>query len=272
LDARIQVADNDHQVLTRWGQAGRESARMVWVALTDTPPFRGDGAYLVILTDRGAYLRGVGTHTRTRLGALPPADLISELGEILHHLEGTPEQHAAAPPLFLSAESGIPLEQIARTLQDLTPLAPRGITLVVPLPEGTRMPAPFEARVDPQGGRCPDGLPDTEEAYGELTATALQNAAGPFLTEGASACLAGIQGPDGAGGRMTVALRIDPAGTVKHACVTASDFSDGRIEACVLGAVLRSRFPQPTPEGIVDVALPVRLVPTHSPLQPLCGR
>jgi hypothetical protein len=71
------------------------------------------------------------------------------------------------------------------------------------------------------------------------------------------------------GGTMSLLLRVRADGALAHACFDRDEIGDARLRACILGLAQKLRFPAPKPSGSVDLALPLKLVPTHAPAAPL---
>ncbi|MHB8872678.1 MAG: TonB family protein [Myxococcaceae bacterium] len=57
-------------------------------------------------------------------------------------------------------------------------------------------------------------------------------------------------------GKVAVLFVIDPAGAVSEAAVAESSLESEAVEACMLGAIRRWRFPQPAGGGTVSVTFP----------------
>ena len=62
----------------------------------------------------------------------------------------------------------------------------------------------------------------------------------------------GAQGA--AGGKITLAMRIDAQGRVAESCVQRDELGDPVIAACVLELTRGLAFPAPQPAGVVEVA------------------
>jgi len=129
------------------------------------------------------------------------------------------------------------------------------------------MPAAPEASVR----RCPDGLSETDQPEGDLALDALLGAVTP-LKQQAPDCLTRGGARGAAGGKLTIALRIDAQGKVNESCVRADELGDPAIAACVLELTHGLAFPAPQPAGVVDAELPLVLRPHSAPAQaPVCA-
>ena len=163
---------------------------------------------------------------------------------------------------FVTAEAQVPVREVYALLEELHRLGAR-TAFAVNLAPNTPLPAePAPASVQ----RCPDGLSETSEPEGNLELDALLAGVGP-LKERAPDCLTrgGAQGA--AGGRLTVAMRIDAQGRVKESCMRADELGDPAIAACVLELTRGLAFPAPSPAGVVDAELPLVLRPHSAPAQ-----
>ena len=70
-----------------------------------------------------------------------------------------------------------------------------------------------------------------------------------------------------AGGRLSLGLRIDAGGRVENACVTEDKLGDPGVLACVLDLARKLSFAPPSRGGVIDVGLPIVLLPSGGPGQ-----
>lgn len=254
LDAGLLRARGPIRVLTAWGQLGAIHPALGLAAFTALPPqVLRASAVAVIATERGVYLRYSDAHATDADGPL-------ELAAVVPRLLGA---HAGQPVLFVSAEAGVPVAQLAALLRALP--HGRSVALAQVLPPGTRLPqvsAPQAVQT------CPDGLPEpaADSAEGALDPQQIVDSLGP-LRAGASACLASATAEARAGGRLVLALRIGADGAVQDACLLQDGIADAALAACVLQSARALRLPPPDPPGFVDVHVPLALTP-QSPARP----
>jgi len=264
LDERVPEAGDRGKVrvLTRWGQLDPAARDLVLVAFTSTPPLRATSAVALLLTDRGVYLRHVGESPIEPFGPLS----VDQAGARLQTSLGD-----AAPPVFVTAETGVDLARL-RTLLHWLPESVHGATaLAVPLAPETRIPDPGARRED-DTGLCPDGLPDppADAAEGTLSPEQLLGSLTP-LREGSRACFDNATGEAATGGRLVVHLRVGPDGEVTEVCFPEDEVKDPGLRSCVAESARATRFPAPDPPGFVDAAIPLSFQPDDSLRQrPLC--
>ncbi len=253
LDAALKDASHV-QVLSPWGAYGSAPAALSFASLTAFPPLRN--ALVLVLTDRGMTLRGTGTAGSVQSELAPQAKDLASLGS----LDGI--------VAFVSAEAQVPLSQVYDLLKELTRLGAR-TALAVNLAPGTPLPALPAPNATL---RCPDGLPETDLPEGDLSLDALLSSVQP-LRERAPDCLLRGGASGAAGGKLTLALRIDAQGKVQESCVRADELGDAAIAGCVLDLARKLAFPKPQPEGgVVDAELPLVLRPHSAPAQaPVCS-
>ena len=140
------------------------------------------------------------------------------------------------------------------------------------LAPGTRLPAPPSAAEAPPEVRCPGGLPplEADAPIGQLRPDVLVQSLGP-LRQGAAICVSTAQGPGAAGGRVVLAMRIGPDGSVTDACAVEDETGDPRLLDCLRRSARAVAFPAPSPPGHLDVQLPLVLAPEASQRQrPVC--
>jgi hypothetical protein len=260
LDAPLQRARGPLRVLTAWGQVGAIEPEIGLASFTALPPqsLRAPAVALLI-GDAGVYVRYGDGPASDADGPLAIADAVP-------HLLAQPRATAAV--LYVAAEEATPLARLAELLRALP--HGRSVALAQLLPPGTRLPA-LSAGAPPQRA-CPDGLPEPAagSAEGALEPAAIVQALAP-LREGARGCLHDATGSARAGGRLVLALRIGPDGSVQHACLLEDGIGDAAIAACVLQSARSARMPQPNPTGFVDVHVPLSLAPEAAPVvRPYC--
>lgn len=248
LDA--QLAQNlSVNVLTPFGRYGAAVGALTLASFTYAPPTRE--AVALVITDQGIALRGTSASVpmRDKLQVAQAVQVVSAL---------------MPTTVFVAAEAQVPalaLAELLRALQDQrVPSA-----LAVNLAAATRLPEPPPA---PSAGTCPDGLPDTNDPEGALDISALT----PALTElrtHAAECLTSAEPRGMAGGHLSLLLRVSANGMLANACIDKDETGDGRLRACILAQAQKLRFPQPTPRGSVDLALPLALVAAQTPAAPM---
>ncbi|MFT3921099.1 MAG: hypothetical protein QM778_01060 [Myxococcales bacterium] len=252
LDEPLQAVNNV-QVLTPWGTYGSTPSPLAFASFSDFPPLRD--AIVLVITERGISLRSTAASGTLGAELAPQAKSISALGS----LDGV--------VAFVAAEAAVPMTQVYTLLEELGRLGAR-TAFAVNLAPGTALPSANVAPTSVQ--RCPDGLSATEQPEGNLELNALLAAVSP-LKDRAPDCLTrgGAQGA--AGGKLTLALRIDAQGKVSESCVQADELGDPAIAACVLELTRGLVFPAPQPAGVVDAELPLVLRPHSAPAQaPVC--
>ncbi len=247
------------RVLSRWGSHGAGTGSITLSALSETPPPRR--VWVLMLTDRGFYLRPAADVQTVQRGAAPDTQIAEQL-----RVAGADEPDVT---LFLSAERTVRVARILQVLEVLAAQHRGAVALAVPLAHDTALPAPREASA--VALRCPDGLPESQEIEGDLPVPALSEAMAPLRAR-ATLCLESADARGAAGGRLTLGLRIGADGALAHACMIADETEDNSLAACVLAAARDLRFPAPSPAGTVDVELPLLLRPNSAPAQaPVCG-
>jgi hypothetical protein len=239
------------RLLTRHGSYGKAEANLGFVALSEAPPTRS--ALLVVITDRALYARTLDGAPR----------VVNELATLTAQLR----ELSPGATAYVAAEARVPIARVYEVLAALSTLdAP--VVLAMALPPDVTLPVPPPPGERAQ--RCPDGLAATDALEGDLPVAALQEGIAP-LRERAPDCLRRAEGPGAAGGRLTIALRIDPVGRVGDACVVASDADDDTLASCLLSLARELRFAAPSPGGVVDAELPLVLKPDSGGVQkPVC--
>ena len=258
LDARLASDGGPVRVLTRYGDYGPGSAQLGLVATTTTlPPTRGV-AVALFLTPAGLYAR------RTdRAGGERDA---SRLEWVLEHTD-----FGEVDLVAVSAEASVPLERVIDLLARLPASLAGRVTLAVPLAAGTRLPDPRPVVASESAGElCPEGLPELAEdaPLGDLGAPEIRAALDP-LRVAAELCVGTSSGPGASGGRVGLAVRIEPGGRVEAACVTEDSSGDSQLRACLARAARDLVFA--APGGYVDFVVPLVLEPGRAQRQvPVC--
>jgi hypothetical protein len=164
----------------------------------------------------------------------------------------------------------VPLTALADLL-DRIPASHAGrVTLAVALEEGTRLPATPAVSGGETAELCPEGLPELAEdaPFGDLAPDRIRSALDP-LRRGAELCVGTSSGPGAAGGRVVMAVRIDPQGRVEAACAMEDSTGDAALRACLARAARELAFDPPG--GYVDFTLPLALEPGITQRQvPVC--
>jgi hypothetical protein len=262
LDERLVADGAPVDVLTRWGALGPgEPIHPTFAAVTTTLPPQRPAAQVWAVTDRGVYVRSTEVPV-DRTTPMTPEEAARALGAV-----------GARGSLFVSAEAGVPLSRLAEVLGRVPGAFAGRVGLAVALEPGTRLPEPPAPETARGAALCPDGLPPLPDdaAVGALAPEAIVARLGP-LRQGAAICVGTTGGPGAAGGRVTLALRIGPDGTVEEACAVRDEADDPALRACLAEAARSTAFAAPDPSGYVDVQLPLVLAPVESQRQrPLCA-
>ena len=231
-------------LLTGYGRQGETPSALAFSAFSYAPPSRA--AVVVILTDQGAYVRGVNAGE-------PLLNRVS-LEEAARAANAVPDS-----TVFIAAEAKIPLSTL-RTLMSALSSQGSSVALAVNLAPNTSLPVPAAA----SEALCPDGLPDTSAAQGDLPVASLTSTLSK-LRERAVDCLANADARGAAGGRMTLAIRVAASGGVEGACVIKDETGDPRLRSCVVTETRKLSFAAPSPSGSVDLELPLALTTRHRP-------
>lgn len=255
LEERLASDLGPVNVLTRWRAYGSgDAARPSFVAVTTTLPPLQEPARVWVVTPSGVIARASNATATSRdaiaLDAAATA-LPADLGA-----------------LFITAAPTLPLARLAEVLARVPDSLAGKVALAVALGAGTRLPAPPEAQAEADDAHCPGGLPPlpADAAEGDLSPTDLISSLGP-LRQGASICVGATQGPGAAGGRVVLAFRVSPDGTVNEACVVEDATNDPGLRSCLARATRTIAFPSPRPPGFVDAQLPLVLAPLESQRQ-----
>lgn len=235
------------QLLGVWGRRG--SGALTLAVLTTTTPRRGADVVVFVTTD-GAHLRRTDREVTTAEAGPHPA---AALAERLAAME-TPAR------VVITADGGLALTALRPYLAALPPTLEAAFALV--LPADVRMPPPAAAPSS-DTGLCAEGLAPSDEPEGELPVRTLLDAiegARPALR----ACLALAPPENAGGGRLDVTFRVSADGRVSDACARADSIGDPGVRACVLQALSAMPLPAPDPTGVVEVAVPIVLVPDPS--------
>ncbi len=236
-------------VLSRWGPRGETDDALVISSFTSTPPVTGV-ALVVFVTERGVYQRLTSGELSPELaGPFPLRRLETSL----------PSARPRGADVFVTASAGTSLTRLREALL----FVPPGVVaaLAVSLDSTVRPPA-TNTRGN-RAGMCPDGLPASDVERGELDVERLRDALPP-LTEAGARCFTTTRAESATGGRVEVAFRVSPDGSVDHACAVRDELGDAQLRECVLRAVRALRFPEPS-GGAVDVQLPILLRPAERP-------
>lgn len=248
LDEALRAATSV-QVLTPWGAYGSHSGALSFVSLTAFPPLRN--ALVLVLTDRGMTLRSSDSKGTLQAALAPEAKSLASLGS----LDGI--------VVFVAAEAQVPVAQIYDLLGELARLGARA-ALAVNLAPGTPLPA---SSAENSARRCPDGLSATELPEADLPLDTLLSSVSP-LRERAHECLLRGSAAGAAGGKLTLAFRVNAQGSVQESCVRADEIGDAQVAACLLDLVSKLQFPAPEPAGgVLDAELPLVLRPHSAPAQ-----
>ncbi|MBX3248634.1 MAG: hypothetical protein KF901_15765 [Myxococcales bacterium] len=242
------------QLLGVWGRRG--SGTLTLAVLTATTPRRGSDVVLFV-TGEGAHLRRTDREvTREEAGPHAAAALAARLAAM-----ETPAR------VIVTGDAALPLASLRPFLVALP--ASLEAAFAVALPSNVQLPA-AAAPLASDAGLCLDGLPPSTEREGELPVRVLLeaiDAARPALRE----CLSLAPPEAAAGGRLEVSFRVAADGGVADACARADAIGDPGVRACVLQAIGAMQLSPPSPAGVVDVVVPLLLVPDPSLAQrPLC--
>jgi hypothetical protein len=247
LDAQLARSVSVN-VLTGFGRYGAAPGTLTLAAFSATTPARE--ALALIVTDQGVAVRGVDArlpmqNQLTREAAVRAAVLLQPA------------------TVFVAAEAAVATSLLAELLTALdSQRVP--VALAVDVPAEAALPAPAPSQV----AACPEGLPSTAEAEGELPLNQIT----PVLAQLRSVagdCLSNADARGAAGGRVRVMLRVAPNGSVGEACISADETGDSRLLACIVAAARSLRFPAPSPSGSVDLELPLALAPNFAAPAPL---
>lgn len=253
LDATLASA-TEIDILSVWGRHGTGGAPLALASFTATPPTRS--ALALLVTDRGLALRGPSGR-----GVVPRDALSTEAlrGILASEPEAT---------LFVAAEAGTPVRALYRTLEVIAQ-AGRPVALAVSLSPRTALPTAPAPRTPV--ARCASGLSTTEEPEGALPVSALTAGLAP-LKQSAADCLTRGDARGAAGGRLSLALRVNASGRVQEACLAADELGDPGVASCVLDLARGLSFAPPSPRGVLDIELPMVLRPAPAPVQrPVCS-
>ncbi len=226
-------------VLSLFGLEGR--GPLLLAAFTPMPAPSEAGAIVVVLTSRGAHVRG------TREGARG-ADRLG--GEALE-AEVRTRAEAGASPIVLAAEAPVPLGAIEETLAVLARTgAP--VTLAVPLAPGTDPPRALAA--DATRGDAPRCA--GEGLGGPPDAATVRAALAGFDAE-VRACRRSTSSADAArGGVVRLRIEADASGRVRAACAASDAVHDPTLLRCLEASAMDLALPA-TPSGFA-ADLPIR--------------
>ncbi len=258
LDARLAEGVAPVSLLTRFGTYGTSTAPLGLVAMTTTRPAASGHVLALFLTDEGLYAR----RSERAEGERTP----SRPAWVLEHTAWDD-----VDLVVVTAEAGVPVDTLLDLLDRLPDRLAGRVGLAVPLAPGTQLPPSpsADAAVSP-AALCPEGLDLLPDAApeGDLPADRLRTGLAP-LARDAELCVGTSAGAGAAGGRVVLALRIDPTGRVQDACAMEDATGDPALRACLLEATRTLGFDPPG--GFLDLALPLRLEPGLSHRQrPVC--
>jgi hypothetical protein len=243
------------RVLSHWGQTGDGEFALATFTTVSAAAARAPAAVLA-LTRAGVFVRYGDREARPDDGPLAPHAIPTRLAS------------APAHALYLTAERDMPVSELHALLASL-PLD-RPVALAVALPAGTRLPEP--TRPGRAAHACPDGLPAPPRGAqeGDLAAAEIANALASLPAE-AARCRDTAGGAAAAGGKLTLALRVEPDGRVRDACAVRDSVSEPALVACLVGFARGLRFSAPAPAGFVDLHVPLDLAPAGpEPQRPTC--
>lgn len=236
-------------VLTPFGRYGNASGALTLASFTYAPPTRE--ALALVVTDVGIALRGTSASVPMR-DRLTLADAVQAASTLM------------PATVFVSAEAPVAAHTLAALLRALT-AQHVPVALAVALASSTRLPEPPNR---PSADTCPDGLPDTTEPEGALDVGAVTSALSTLRTQAVD-CLSSADPRGAAGGHVSLLLRVSRTGVLENACIDKDEIGDARLRACILEQARKLHFPQPSPPGSVDFALPLALVSSQPPPPPL---
>lgn len=248
LDARLARSVSVN-VLTAYGRYGEAAGALTLAAYSASTPRRQ--AVALVITDQGVSLRGVDA-------SVPIQDRLSREAAVQAAVLLQPAT------VFVAAEARVPSPLLAELLTALdSQRVP--VALAVDLPADAALP---QSSPGSSYRACPDGLPESREAEGELAPTQLSTPLQELRTRAAN-CLNNADARGAAGGRLRLTFRVLPNGTVGDACIVADETGDAKLLSCILRETASVRFPAPSPIGSVDFELPLSLQPDHAPPAPL---
>lgn len=244
LDARMESLGGPIRVLTRYGSYG--DAPTGATALTTTAPApEGAIATVLVMTDRGVYVRSSAGQP-VQLGAYVPSAALAAIDP--------------AGAVFVTAEAGVPVAEVAALLGRLPPSFDGRMGLAVLLPPETALPPPTPAEPAVGPAICVDGLsPLGDEApEGALSTDRILAGIAP-LRSAAEICVGTSTSAGALGGRVLLDVRVGPGGRVSDVCVREDRTDDAALRACLVEATRNLGFDDP--HGVIDVELPLVLTP-----------
>jgi hypothetical protein len=236
---------------------GSRSYDVALAVFTGAPHLPGRPGVVVLLTNRGAYLRRTdGLVSAGRTEPRAPAALRRELADLA----------VGEATVYVTAEANVPLAEVAAALAAVPVGA--AVALGVALGAEVRVPDPPPPAAERPTGLCPAGLGAAERSPpGQLEPALIVGALGP-LRAAARSCMAESGGMRAAGGRLELMMRIGANGAVERACLLTDEVGGAALRDCLVRAAEATRFPRPQPAGHVDVSLPLVLRPTVQ--RPVC--
>jgi len=260
LAGRLRATGGAVQVLGRWGRFGPIDAGLNVVAMTSAAPRAADRRALTLFVTHGA------VHIRTTGFGLPFAlmEPITNLGEAVLGVI----QRLAPDVILVTADASLSLTRVLEVGRAVSDLGIR-VGFVVLLPPETRLPPVGPSEEGSDVGLCTAGLPENPGvAEGSRDPRALRQSL-ISVQALAQACMSSVGGGMTPEGVMEVLLRIGPGGAVANACAIQDGLGVPALRVCILER-LRSLDFGPA-DGVVDVALPLRLVSQgRSPQQLEC--
>jgi hypothetical protein len=244
LDELLAHTPGPVRVLTRYGSYG-DTGQLGASALTTTMPPRDPVATLLVLTDRGVYLRHT-DHPETSAGPLT--------------IDAVRAAVSASTTVFVASEAGVALT----TLRSLLAALPEGLDghvgLALTLAEGTRLPDAPTLQPAEELALCEGGLPVLADdvVSGDLSSAQVLAGLAPLRSAG-EICVGTSTGTGARGGRVVVDVRIAAGGNVSSACVREDDTDDATLRACLVHALETLTFDDPG--GVIDFELPLVLAP-----------
>lgn len=264
LDAALSESRGPVRVLAAYAPPAAADASLAIAPFTATTPRASATAALILfLTDRGLHLRRSDE-------AMPDDEAAPFLpNDVAAHLAS--RSSASFGAVYVVAEAGIGMDTLGSLLRALS-LADgadgRDHAFAVALDAEARIPPPPAAAAT-SAARCPEGIAVPEGVeYGELDPAAAREvllSLRPRLTACVDASTELFSEV-----ALYVVLRVGEDGGVREVCVGRGE-GPPIVEACVLEVVQSARFARPSPAGVVDLALPLRLAQGRAAHpRPLC--
>jgi hypothetical protein len=197
----------------------------------------------VFLTPDGVILAAPGRETRG------PSALTS-LSEMLAEIELDPSHLVAVVP---SAET--PMKALAWALAQIDARGAE-VTLALPLPPGTQH--RVAAGEPSREGMCGEHIP-APSLEGELSLASIRRTMASLPAD-VRACRAESSSYEAArGGTLGLLVRVGASGRVAEACMDEDTVGDPALRTCVLERARALEFEPPSPEGTLDLRVPLRI-------------